>query len=154
VKFEEWRGIMSNEGLFMEESIIGAVRGLLTGRVNEVLGEADCSVPPIEFSERQGGNYAIRPEIRLCEGKRTEKDRIVRLDVYSLAVSFSVPGIDGERNCYAYAAAVDAAVAEDTTLGGIVDRAVLESREYVRPKHANCGEDWEVVLNFRITSEV
>jgi hypothetical protein len=108
----EGRVSMSNKGLFMEESIIGAVKALLVGRVNEVLGEAEFSVPPIEFSERQGGSYAIRPEIQLCECKRTEKDRIVRLDVYSLAVSFSVPGSDGERTCYAYAAAVDAAVAE------------------------------------------
>jgi hypothetical protein len=34
---KDW-GVMGNRGLYVEESIVGAVRGMLAGRVNELLG--------------------------------------------------------------------------------------------------------------------
>jgi hypothetical protein len=138
--------------LFIEESIINSVKTLLTGKVNELLGEMEWPIPPIEFSPLLG-NGLMSPEIRLSEGERTEKDRIIRLDVYSLTVTFAVPDPEGERNSYAYASAVGLAVGEDSTLCGIADRAVLTGKKYVPPKKPHCGEGWEVILTMRLTVE-
>jgi hypothetical protein len=124
-------------GLFIEESIINSVKTLLAGRVNELLGEMECTIPPIEFGQsgytglsgefRQGrnstafygGGSTVVPVIALSACERSEKERIIWLDAYTLTVSFTVPEHpEGERNCYAYAAAVDKALREDPVLGG------------------------------------
>jgi hypothetical protein len=142
---------MDNKSLFVEESIINAVKKLLSGRVNELLGEVEYPIPPIEFSPLLGGG-SMSPVIRLSEGERTEKDRIIQIDVYSLTITFAVAeGLEAERHCYAYALAVDLALAEDSTFGGIVDWAALTGKKYIRPKTEYSGEDWGVVLSFRIT---
>jgi hypothetical protein len=144
-----------NRVLYMEESIINGVRRLLAGRVNELLGEMEYLVPPIEFGHRDaGGFYAITPEIRLSACERTEKERIIRSDAYSLTITFVVPELpEGERNCYAYAASVDASLGEDMTLGSVADRVVLVGKKYTAPKHAGTGEDWELALSLRVTVE-
>jgi hypothetical protein len=147
-----------NRGLYIEESIVGGVRGLLSGRVNELLGEAEFPVPPIELGRYRGGDVAV-PVIGLSGGERTEKERIVRADVYSLTIAFTVPEEPsdqrsvGERRCYAYAAAVETALEEDTTLGGVVDRAELTGKRYSPPKQPGIGGNWEAVLSLRITIE-
>jgi hypothetical protein len=148
-----------NRALFIEESIINGVKRLLAGRVNELLGEGVYVVPPVEFSRRNAGGFgltpfATTPEIRLSACERTEKERIIRADAYSLTVTFIVPEMpEGERNCYAYAASVDAALGEDMTLGGVADRAVLTGKKYAPPKHARTGESWGLILSLRVTVE-
>jgi hypothetical protein len=142
-----------NRGLYIEESMVGEVKRLLSGRVNELLGEVEFPVPLIEFGRYRGGDVAV-PWVGLSAGERTEKERIVRADVYSLIIAFVVPEIpEGERRCYAYAAAVETALGEDTTLGGIVDRAELTGKKYSPPKHSGAGGNWEAVLSLRITIE-
>ena len=39
------------------------------------------------------------------------------------------------------------------TLGGIVDRVVVTDKKVVPPKVTNCGMDWKVEINLRITVE-
>jgi hypothetical protein len=96
----------------------------------------------------------VSPVLRLSTGERTEKERIIRVDVYTLAIGFAVPECpDGERNCYAYTASVAAALGEDPTLGGAVDRAVLTGKKYSPPKQSGTGGDWEVMLTLRLTIE-
>jgi hypothetical protein len=57
-------------------------------------------IPPVEFSDtRSAGFYAIVPEIRLVEGERSEKDRVVRLDAYSLVIAFAVRKENYEKIC-------------------------------------------------------
>jgi hypothetical protein len=147
-----------NRGLYIEESIVGGVKELLAGRVNELLGEAEFPAPPIEFGRYQGGDVVV-PVVGLSTEERTEKDRIVRADVYSLTIAFAVPEEPsdqrsvGERCCYAYAAAVATALGEDTTLGGVVDRAELTGKRYSPPKQPRTGGNWELVLSLRITIE-
>jgi hypothetical protein len=46
--------------MFVEEAITGAVKGLLTGRVNELLGETEFPVAPIEFGGYPGGSAVCR----------------------------------------------------------------------------------------------
>ena len=138
----------------VEVRIIEAVRGLLSGRVNGILRESQFAVPVIEFGEYAGG-YSVAPVISLSSCERAEKERIIRLDSYSLSISFYVPeSPESELFCYAYSGAVGRAVYDDPTLGGVVDRAVVIGKKYVAPRKPNCGEGWEVAINLRITIEV
>jgi hypothetical protein len=139
--------------LFIEEKLLNSVKSLLLGRVNELLRETECPIPPVELGNYQGGS-AVVPVISLSACERSEKERIVIQDAYTLVISLQVPdGSDAERNVYAYGWAADLAVAGDRTLGGIVDRAVLTGKKYRAPKAPYCGENWEVVITLRLTIE-
>jgi hypothetical protein len=138
---------------FIEQQIIDAVRKLLTGRVNEKLNDYNFYFPLLEFSNYSGNN-AITPVIALASCERTEKERIILLDAYSLTITFSMPeNPESELYCYAYATAIDKALGEDITLGGVADRAVVTAKKYVPPKKADCGQGWELILTLRITVE-
>jgi hypothetical protein len=144
---------MTDKVSFIEEIIINSLKSLLTGRVNELLAETEYPIPPIEFGNYRGGSV-IAPVITLSTCERTEKERVVRLDAYTLTVTFTLPEHpEGERNCYAYAAAVATALGENPTLGGIVDRTVLAGKKYTPPKQSGTGGDWTVVLTMRVTVE-
>jgi len=152
---------------FIEQRIITAVRRLLDKRVNEILGNWEIVVPIIEFGNLQrgtsaslgfgacsGGMYAVAPAITLSGCERTEKERIIRLDAYSLTINFTLQEhIDGELYCYGYSAAFSKALGEDVTLGGIVDKAVIAEKKYVPPKKPNCGEGWGLVITLRVSVE-
>jgi hypothetical protein len=136
---------------FIEQQIISAVRELLTRRVNEIFRDWEIVVPIIEFSNFAG---VVAPVISLSACECSEKERVVRLEAYSLTVSFSLPETpDSELFCYGYSFAFGKALGEDVTLGGIVDRAVVTGKKYVRPKKADCGQGWEAVITLRITVE-
>jgi hypothetical protein len=142
-----------NRDLFIEEAIIGAVKSLLAGRVNEKLNDYNFYFPLLEFSNYSGNN-ATTPVIAISSCERTEKERIILLDAYSLTITFLMPGNpESELYCYAYAAAFDKALGEDVTLGGIADRAVITAKKYVPPKKADCGQGWELVITLRVTVE-
>jgi hypothetical protein len=139
---------------FIETRIITAIRGMLTGRVNEMLGEMECPIPIVEFGEYRGGT-AVVPVIALVTCERTEKERIIRLDAYTLTISFSFLDMpESELYCYAYSGAVGRAVFDDPALGGVADRAVITGKKYQPPKKANCGQGWELTISLRITVEV
>ena len=138
---------------FIEQQIISAVRGFLTGRVNELLGDLEFAIPPVEFSEYRGGSVVV-PAITLSGCERSEKERIIRLDAYTLTITFTLTETpESELYCYGYAAAVCKALKENPTLGGIADRAEITGKRYVPPKKLNCGNDWEVVISLRVTVE-
>ena len=142
-----------NRAIYIEETIIKAVKRLLSERVNEILKEAEFSLPIIEFGSC-GCGYAVAPVIALSSCERTEKERIIRLDAYSLTITFSLPEIpEGELHCYAYSGAVGRAFHDDPTLGGVADRAIIAGKKYVQPKIPLCGEGWELVITLRITVE-
>ncbi|MDR0583575.1 MAG: hypothetical protein LBG57_04410 [Treponema sp.] len=145
---------MTDKSLFIEEIIINSLKSLLTGRVNELLGETEYSIPPVEFGRSLAGGAAVTPVLRLSICERSEKERIIRLDAYTLTITFTIPEWPGgERNCYAYAASVATALKENPTLGGVTGRAVLTGKKYAPPKCAGTGADWTVVLSLRITVE-
>ena len=138
---------------FIEARIIGAVRVLLTRRVNEILGDWEFAIPVIEFGDYSGGDSVV-PVISLGLCERTEKERIIRLDAYSLTITISLPEMpESESYCYAYSGAISKALKDDPTLGGIADRAVVIGKKYNQPKRPNCGEKWEAVITLRITVE-
>jgi hypothetical protein len=144
---------MTDKTLFMEEILLNSVKKLLSGRVNELLGEAEYPMPHIEFGNYRGDSTVV-PVISLSACERTEKERIVRLDAYTLTIAFTVPEHpEGERNCYAYASSVATALGDDPALGGAVERAVLAGKKYAPPKQSGTGGDWTVVLSLRLTVE-
>jgi hypothetical protein len=144
---------MTDKELFIEEIIINSLKSLLAGRVNELLGETEYPIPPVEFGSYRGGS-AIVPAVALSTCERSEKERIVRLDAYTLTIAFTVPEWPkGERNCYAYAVSVATALRENPTLGGIASRAELTGKKYVPPKQGGTGGEWEVILTLRLTVE-
>jgi hypothetical protein len=145
---------MSDNGaLNIEEAITGAVKRLLAERVNEILTDAEFPVPPVEFGGYRGGS-AVCPHVVLSTCERNEKERVIRLDAYSVTISFALPeNPDGELFCYAYADAVEKAIAENPALDGVASRAVLTGKKYVPPKLTGTGEGWEVILTMRLTVE-
>jgi hypothetical protein len=133
--------------------IIEAVRGLLAGRVNELLGDLQFSIPVIEFGNYSGRDVIV-PVIVMNACERSEKERLILLDAYSLTVTFCLPDTDdGELFCYAYSAAVSRALAENPTLDGVVDRAVITGKKYVQPDKRYCGGNWEMIMTLRLTVE-
>ncbi len=138
---------------FIEQQILEAVRMMLSGRVNEILSKWEFLIPVVEFSSF-ANRHTVAPVITLVSCERTEKERIIRLDAYSLSISFTLPETqETELYCYGYAAAVCKAIGENPTLGGIVDRAVVSGKKYSQPKKPGCGEDWEMVIALRVTVE-
>jgi hypothetical protein len=139
--------------ILIEHKITAAVRGLLTGRVNEILRDEDFSTPIIEFGDH-GCGYAVAPVIALTSCERTEKERIIRQNAYSLTIAFSLPeSFEVESQCYAYAGAVCMALKENPTLGGVVDKARITGEKYTPPKKPHCGEGWGVTITLRVTVE-
>jgi hypothetical protein len=138
---------------FIEVRIIAAVRKLLTGKVNETLCAMKSQVPLIEFTDYHGGSVVV-PVITLATCERTEKERVIRQDAYSITVSFTFSDTsESELYCYAYSGAVGRAVYDDPTLGGVVDKAVITGKKYVSPRKHHCRDDWEVIISIRLTIE-
>ena len=137
----------------IETRIIGAVKELLTGRGNELLGELQIQIPLVEFSEYRGGNVVV-PGIALASCERTEKERIIRQDAYTLSITFTLPETEeSEYLCYVYGAVVGKAIGENPTLGGVADRAVVTGKKYFQPNTPHCGENWGIVVTVRVTVE-
>ncbi|MDR2541913.1 MAG: hypothetical protein LBC80_00460 [Treponema sp.] len=138
---------------FIEQKIVSAVRGLITGRVNEIMLNWNFIIPLFEFCSYKGST-AITPTITLVSCEQTEKERIIKLDTYSMTISISTPeNPESELYCYGYVYAFEKALNEDVTLGGIADRAVIVNKKYVPPKAPNCGDMWELVLTLRVVVE-
>jgi len=138
---------------FVELQILSAVRELLTVNVNEILEKWNDFFPLVEFSNYRGSS-AIVPIITLSTCEQTEKERIIKIDCYSVTISFVIPETpDSELYCYAYSNAFDKALSLDKTLGGIAECATITSRKYIQPKKPNCGMGWELIITLRITVE-
>jgi hypothetical protein len=144
---------MTDKSLLIEEILLNSLKKLLSGRVNELIEEMEYPIPPIEFGSYRGGSVVV-PAICLSTCERSEKERIVQLDTYTLTITFTVPEWpEGERNCYAYASSVATALRENPTLGGTVDRAELIGKKYAPPKQSGTGGEWEVELKVRVLVE-
>ncbi|GHV63927.1 hypothetical protein AGMMS49587_15260 [Spirochaetia bacterium] len=143
--------------MFTEEAILSAARNMLTGAVNEYLAELEIKAPLVEFGPNLAPGYlgreSVTPLLKLETGERSEKDRIVRLDVYVFSVTFYSPEREGELLSYAFGAALEKALEDDPTMGGVVDRAALAAKSYKEPSHRGTGEDWTAVFKIRLTIE-
>jgi hypothetical protein len=130
-----------------------AVKRLLSGRVNEILRDLIFQIPFIEFGD-YGGGSVVTPMIALSSCARTEKERILRIDAYSLTITFSLNDTkESELHIYAYSSTVSRAIYDNPTLGGIADRATITSKKYLSPKKPQCGEGWGLIISLRLTVE-
>jgi hypothetical protein len=137
----------------IEMRIIAAVRELLSGKVNELLGDMDFSIPLVEFGNYTGADVVV-PVVALSSCERSEKERLILVDAFSVSITFTVPETeDSELFCYAYGSAVCKALELNPTLGGVADRVTINWKKYSQPKAAGCGGNWEVVISLRITVE-
>src|SRR5215510_5117687 len=136
---------------FIEQRIIDAVKYLLTDKVNEILRGAQFIIPAVEF-----GNYEnkeiVTPLIALQTCERTEKERIIRQDAYFLSIAYSFQDSpESQTYSYAHIAAIDKALQENPTLGGIADRVVIKEKKYFPPLNPKYGEGWGLHIILRIT---
>jgi len=137
---------------FIEQKIIEAVRKLLTVKVNELLADLIFFILPIEFGNYTG-NEIVTPNIALSTCERTEKERIIRTDAYSLTITFNLPETqESELYCYAYSCTVGKAIHDNPTLDGVVDKAVITGKKYIFPKKPNCGEGYGLAITLRLTA--
>ena len=144
---------MTTDNVFIEHQITNAVRSLLTGRVNELLEKSEFVIPLIEFGDNECGS-TVAPVITLSTCERTEKERIVRLDAYSMTITFTLhESLESELRCYAYAGAVGRAFYDNPTLDGVVNKAVICGKKYTQPKKPNCGDEWSLSISVRLTVE-
>ena len=138
---------------FIEQRIITAVKKLMIGRVNEIFSNWDMIIPIIDFGSFKT-KYVVAPVVSLSGCERTEKERIINQDAYSVSIRFTLQEHeDGELFCYGYAYAFEKALKENVILGGIADRAVITDKKYFPPKKPHCGEGWGVEINMRIIVE-
>ena len=138
---------------FVEQEIINAVKKLLSGQVNELLCAMQQQIPLIEFADYKGGSV-VTPVITLVSSEQTEKERIIRLESYTLTITFKLPEtVESEYFCYAYSGAVGRAVFDNPTLGGAADRVVIIGKKFVPPIKPNCGEGWTLIVTLRLTME-
>jgi len=138
---------------FIELQILEAVRGLLSGKVNELLNDLQFFIPLVEFGDYRGFDVVV-PVIALLSCERTEKERLILFDAYSVSITFNLPDMkESEFYCYAYSAVVSKALEINPTLGGVAERVVITGKKYIEPKKA-CGADgWQLVITLRITVE-
>ena len=138
---------------FVEKEILDAIRKLLTEKVNDILSHLVFSIPLIEFGNYTG-KEVITPHINLSTCERNEKERLIRQDAYSITIIFNLPDTpDSELHCYTYSHAVDKAINDDPTLGGIADRVVITGKKYVHPVKQHNLAGWELTILLRITVE-
>jgi len=138
---------------FVELQIISAIRELLTVKVNKIIEKWDFFLPLVEIGKYSGSNV-VNPIIFLSSCEQTEKERIIKIDSYSLTITFTVPETpDCELYCYGYSNAFDKALSLDKTLGGIVQCATITGTKYIPPKKPNCGMFWVMVISLRIVIE-
>jgi hypothetical protein len=138
---------------FIEEEIDGCFARLLDEQVNSFLRELELTVPPLDVGGKPGRD-AVYPDIYITECERSEKERVIRIDAYSVTITFPVPESDiSDLYCYAYASAFDKALGINPTLGGIVNSAEMTGKKYIRPKKPGCGEEWKLIVAVRVTVE-
>lgn len=144
-----------------EEAILIAARALLTGEVNAILAhieeeEADeVRCPNLEvpsgFSAppARPGHY----DLSIAQAETEEKDRIVKVSRYALTVSVEASGRFPAMQCYRYAAAVERALQENPTLGGVASYVSVTRKNYVFPKVPEGGEPHRLTLTVTVCRE-
>ena len=138
---------------FIETKILNAVRELLERRVNEIFSDWELLIPVVEFSKFQN-KFVVSPVVSLSGCERTEKERLIKIDAYTVSITFTLQEHeDGELYCYGFAYAFEKALKENVTLGDIAERALITGKKYIPPKKPHCGEGWGLMLTLRVTTE-
>jgi len=138
-----------------EKKILGAIRKLLVDDVNKLLEGLSFHVPTLEFGTHSGREVIV-PHVSLSACERSEKERIVFVNAYTVEIGIPVDDLrdwDGELLAFAYGAAIRRAVRLNPSLGGLADRTVITKMDYLEPKRRFCGDCWIVAARLRVTVE-
>jgi hypothetical protein len=129
-----------------EEVLIEMTEKLLGGAANDYLSEFDVAIPLFEVEgSRQLVCFGVRPEIEISECELTEKERVIKSEAYTLKITFQ----NKSKNLiYYYAYAIQRAIDDDVSFGGIVDRVTLVHKKY-QQKNNGC----EIIITLRATLE-
>ncbi|GHU40836.1 hypothetical protein FACS1894190_08210 [Spirochaetia bacterium] len=134
----------------IEEQLIEMINEILTSTVNFYLSEMEEFVPLVELSSSgKLGSYGVCPQIELSEAARTDKDRIVRTDAYTMTITFVMNSQNNKRDVYCYAAALESAINDDPTFGGVADRVAFVNRKY--KGMAESSGECQAVFTLRVT---
>jgi hypothetical protein len=128
-----------------EEMLLEMTAELLSGGVNFYLNELDETVPLFEIEKcRSLGGYGVKADIDISECELSDKERIIKLQAYTLTITFCVKGFEHKRLLYIYAYAIEKAIADDPTFGGVADRVAVTHKKYSAE---------QVVITLRATLE-
>jgi hypothetical protein len=137
-------GSTTDCGLTNEGRILAAVKKLLLEDVNGVLDEMKDGAAHIDGIDGDGGTYGVQPVVRVKEAEVSEKERVLRISVYNVAITIRAK----ETECFRYAYAIDRALRGDVTLSGIAEWSCLAGSVY---KPVAPGTDYDGVYSIRVT---
>jgi hypothetical protein len=133
-----------------EEMLLEMTAELLSGGVNFYLNELDETVPLFEIDgQHKLGAYGVKPDIDISDCELSEKERVIRLQAYTLTITFCVKSFEHKRLLYIYAYAIEKAIACDPTFGGVADRVALIHKKYSK---RDAGM-WEIAISVRAVIE-
>jgi hypothetical protein len=124
----------------IEERIIEAVWDLLTRGVNFYLADLDTVVKMLDRPEPGlMGKYGLRPEVVLKTCDAEERERVLRQEVFTVAVKINA----AEMDCYFYTYGIKRALDDDRTMGGVA----------VDVQFSRCKYDGGVEFGLRVITE-
>jgi len=91
--------------------------------------------------------------IAVKKGELSEKDRILKNEIYMLSVTIGYAGRDLAKQGYRYAAAVGQLVDDYPTLYGACRRALVKEKEYLSGRFLGDGEMASVRVTIRAVIE-
>ena len=149
--------------LIPEERLTGKLRQLLSEHLGEILdvieAEQDDGVRTehlrkieTETTELPSGNLP-GAVIGVKKGELSEKDRILKNEVYMLQVRIGYTGPDAARQGYRYAAAIGELIDANPTLYGACRRALVKEKEYQLGRFAGDSEVGSVRISIRAVME-
>jgi hypothetical protein len=147
--------------MIAEEAILSAAYALFTAEVNTALTqieEEEADEVRCPYLEAHTG-FGVKPDcpgsfkLSIADAETEEKDRIVKVNRYALCATIAASGRDADRQCYRYGAAVERALRESPTLGGIASYSTLTRKVYTFPKIAESGEPYRLTLTIAVTVE-
>ena len=146
-----------------EERLTGKLCQLLTEHLSEALDAIEAEQGDdvrTEHLRRVDTDSAELPSsdlpcaaISVKKGELSEKDRILKNEVYVLQVRIGFSGSDVARQGYRYAAAVGQVIEAYPTLYGACRRALVKEKEYQLGRFAGDTEVASVRLSIRAVIE-
>ncbi|MDR0908723.1 MAG: hypothetical protein LBM77_03055 [Spirochaetaceae bacterium] len=124
----------------MRHRVVPAVNDLLDDEGGQTQGGRTPPLPLLDF-EACFGSGTVRPEVTVVSCERNKKERIVQVDAYLVEIVIETTD---EAAGFRYAAAFDEALASNSTMGGVADRAVIVGKKY---------SPVDVVITLRVTVE-
>lgn len=144
-----------------EEAILNATRKLLTKEAKAILAEIEeeeadevrCASLEVPSGVSDQPYHIGFFDLSIVQAEIEEKDRIVKVGRYTVTIALEPDGRYPALQCYRYAAAVERALRENPTIGGVAAYAAVTRKKYAFPKVAGSGEPHRLTLTMTVTKE-